>query len=99
MLITPFAFQEQDHQLTALYEQLKGRDEQIKKMAAQAASQQASANYIIHQLQTQLDRTQSDMKAANPIKAIEMGTQQPDAWSIQDATARVAQVLQSMTTS
>lgn len=88
------------HQLDALQEQLKVKDEQIKKMTAQAASQQASASYIIHQLQSQLDCTQADEQAVIPaVKAVQTTSEAQGSWSIQEATARVAQVLQAMTTS
>lgn len=67
-------------------------------MAAQSASQQASANYIIQQLQTQLDSTQCDTQAVIPgVRAVLHDSQQ-QTWSIQEATARVAKVLQVMTT-
>ena len=87
-------------QLTALQEQLHARDEQVRKMAAQSASQQASANYIIQQLQTQLDNKQCDIQAAGTsVTALHKHSEQQACWSIQEATARVAQVLQTMTSS
>ena len=87
-------------QLTALQKQLHERDEQIRKMAAKSASQQASANYIIQQLQNQLDSKQCDTQAAETaVTALHKHSKQQGSWSIQEATARVAQVLQTMTSS
>ena len=84
------------HQLSTLQAQLAQKEEQIKQVTAQAASQQASANYVIQQLQTRLDNTQADVVPA--LEAVHTHDAK-ESWSIQEATARVAQVLQAMTTS
>ena len=65
---------------------------QVRKVTAEAASQQAAANYLIKHLQSQL----SSMQAANTesIQAVANLTPGETSWTIEQATASVARVLQ-----
>ena len=74
----------------ALHQQVHDQTVQLRKVTAEAASQQASAKYLIKHLQSQLSSSQAEK--AERIQA----TQAPlknTGWSIQRATASVARVL------
>ena len=70
---------------------------QVRKVTAEAASQKASANYLINHLQGQLSSIQ-----AGKVKSIQAAATAPTegtSWTIEQATASVARILQVMATS
>lgn len=70
---------------------------QVRKVTAAAASKQASANYLIKHLQSQLSSSQ----AANTegIQAVAGVAPEGTGWTIEQANASVARVLQVITAS
>ena len=83
-------------QVAALHQQVHDQTAQIRKVTAEAASEQASAKYLIKHLQHQLLSSQAEK--AECIQTVQAPTEDT-GWSIQHATASVARVLQVMAAS
>lgn len=83
-------------ELTNLQQQVEDQAAQLRKVIAEAASQQASSNYLIKHLQSQLQTSQAERDACI------QGTKSPvedTGWTVQQATASVARVLRAMSES
>ena len=83
-------------ELIALQQQIEDQGAELRKVTAEAASQQASSNYLIKHLQSQLQASQAEKDA------FKQATQKPlqdTGWTIQQATASVARVLKVMSES
>ena len=80
-------------QLTSLKQQLSDAAAQQKKATAEAASQQASSNYLIKHLQSQLLTYQASDSSIQPEQQDDTG------WTVQQATASVAKLLKTMSSS
>ena len=80
-------------QLTSLRQQLSAAAAQQRKATAEAASQQASSNYLIKHLQNQLLTYQASDSS------IQSEQQDDTGWTVQQATASVAKLLKSMSSS
>lgn len=79
-------------ELTELRQQQQDHTAEVRKVTAEAASKQASASYLINHLQGQL----SNMQAAKTesIQAVATSAPEGTGWTIEQATASVARVLQ-----
>ena len=79
-------------ELAELRQKQQDHTAQVRMVTAEAASKQASANYLIKHLQSQL----SSSEAANTesIQAIANTPPEGNGWTIEQANASVARVLQ-----
>ena len=84
-------------EVTELRQKQQNHIAELRKVTAEAASKQASASYLIKHLQGQL----LNMQAAKPesIQAVAQSGPEGTRWSIEQATASVARVLQVMAAS
>ena len=83
-------------ELINLRQQIEDQAAELRTVTAEAASQQASSNYLIKHLQSQLQASQAEKDACK------QATQKPlqdTGWTIQQATASVARVLKVMSES
>ena len=80
-------------ELTSLRQQLSDAAAQQRKTAAEAASQQASSIYLIKHLQSQLLTYQASDSN------IQSEQQDDTGWTVQQATASVAKLLKTMSSS
>ncbi len=80
----------------ALRQQIEEQAAELRKVTAEAASQQASSNYLIKHLQSQLQASQAEKDAC--IQATQKPLQDT-GWTIQQATASIARVLKVMSES
>ncbi|DBA66413.1 TPA: hypothetical protein ACH3X2_002392 [Trebouxia sp. C0005] len=83
-------------ELIALRQQIENQAAELRKVTAEAASQQASSNYLIKHLQSQLQASQAEKDAC--IQATQKPLQDT-GWTVQQATASVARVLKVMSES
>ncbi len=88
--------QVRQQELINLRQQIEDQAAELHKVTAEAASQQASSNYLIKHLQSQLQASQAENDAC--VKASQKPLQDT-GWTIQQATASVARVLKVMSES
>lgn len=79
-------------ELAELRQEQHDHTAQTRKVTAEAASKQASANYLIKHLQSQLSSSQT--VNSESIQAVAKTTPEETGWTIEQATASVARVLQ-----
>ena len=83
-------------ELASLRQQVDDTAAQLRKVTAEAASQQASSNYLVNHLQSHLQSNQAEKAACIPATRLPVeGT----GWTVQQATASVARVLKAMSAS
>ena len=87
--------QVRQQELINLRQQIEDQAAELHKVTAEAASQQASSNYLIKHLQSQLQARQAENAC---VKASQKPLQDT-GWTIQQATASVARVLKVMSES